>query len=68
MKRIKSYFTVRAESTTKLDEMVNAEISKGSQPYGSPYVFQERSESDLAPEICQVVVQHPTPFHHNIEG
>lgn len=60
MKRIKSYFTVRAESTIKLDEMVNAEINKGSQPYGNPYTMRRWSEDGnaLEDEFCQAVVRY----------
>lgn len=61
LNKIKSYFTLRAESTTKLDEMVNAEIAKGLQPYGCPYVFRQTRSVDGVNMgdtlVCQVVVR-----------
>lgn len=65
LNKIKSYFTLRAETTTKLDEMVNAEIAKGSQPYGSPYTFDEAIEGTTLKSqrvICQVVVRQGGGF------
>jgi hypothetical protein len=49
---IAQYKTVRATETKDLDALVNAEISEGFQPFGSPYT--------QAQWLCQAVVHAST--------
>jgi hypothetical protein len=49
---IAQYKTVRATEAKDLDTLVNAEISKGFQPFGNPYM--------QAQWLCQAVVHAST--------
>ena len=51
-KQISEYKTLRATETKPLDELVNAAIQQGFQPFGSPYVQAQFS--------CQAMVKTET--------
>lgn len=57
MRRIIQYKTVKGSKyIINLDKEVNAQIARGFQPFGSPYIFQ-----DIELFACQAMVRYEEP-------